>query len=618
MENVTSVVLLAGVVLIALLVIGLMMARLYKRASKEIAFVRTGLGGQRVVLDGGALVFPVMHDTIPVNMNTLRLEVQRINEQALITRDRMRADVQAEFYVRVQPTQEAIANAAQTLGQRTMHPEDLKELVEGKFVDALRAVAAEMAMEELHEKRVDFVQKVQVAVTEDLLKNGLELESVSLTSLDQTSRDFLNPQNAFDAQGLTLLTQQIEMRRKERNDIEQETEVAVQSKNLEAERQQLEIAKQKEHATLEQQREVEYARLEQTQEIEVRRAAQMAEIARQKAEREREAKEAEIAAQQKVDQVQIQSEKAVEEERIKKDQLIRENEIARARALETAEIEKIKAVELSEQDRAITIAQKSKEQSEAQAEADRARADAVQAEEAVVTMREHEQAERQKQVELVQAAKEAERRAIGITVAAEADKQAAEDRAVAARTLAQGAADKARIEAEGHAQAELLAVEASEKRYAVDAAGKRAINEASNVLSPDQIAMQSRMLLIEHLPGIIRESVKPMEQIEGIKIWQVDGLGGHSHGRPITNGEGATNLAEQVVNSALRYRSQAPLLDALLNELGLSGGNIQGLMAALHNTNNGAGQAEAQVEEAKQKEETAYRSKKSEGFALEP
>ena len=601
MESLMTLALLVGVVLIALLVIGTTMARLYKRASKEIAFVRTGLGGQRVVLDGGALVLPVVHDTIPVNMNTLRLEVQRINEQALITHDRMRADVQAEFYVRVQPTQEAIANAAQTLGQRTMQPRDLRELVEGKFVDALRAVAAEMAMEELHEKRVDFVQKVQMAVTEDLLKNGLELESVSLTSLDQTSRDFLNPQNAFDAQGLTLLTQQIEMRRKERNDIEQETEVAVQSKNLEAERQKLEIAKQQEHATLEQQRDVEYARLAQTQEIEIRRAAQVAEIARQKAEREREAKETEIAAQQKVDQVQIQSEKIVEEERIKKEQLIRESEIARARALETAEIEKTKTVELSEQERAITIAHKSKEQSEAQAEADRARAEAVQAAEAVITAQEREQADREKQVELVQAAKEAEQLAIGITVAAEAEKQAAEDRAAALRTLAQGEADKARIEAEGDAQAELAAAEAAEKRYAVDAAGKLAINEASNILSADQIAMQIKMLLIEHLPGIIRESVKPIEQIEGIKIWQVDGLGGTAHGPSEVNGTGGTNLAEQMVNSALRYRSQAPLLDSLLNELGLSGGHIQGLTASLYDASPGTRPTTAGVESLAEK-----------------
>ena len=202
-ENLTSMLIIVGVVLVALVAIGLIFSRLYKRATKEVSFVRTGFGGQKVIMNGGAMVFPVLHEIIPVNMNTLRLEVRRANEQALITKDRMRVDVQAEFYVRVQPTQGAIADAAQTLGLRTMHPERLKELIEGKFVDALRAVAAEMRMEELHEQRVNFVQKVQTAVSEDLLKNGLELESASLTGLDQTNREYFNPDNAFDAEGLT-------------------------------------------------------------------------------------------------------------------------------------------------------------------------------------------------------------------------------------------------------------------------------------------------------------------------------------------------------------------------------------------------------------------------------
>ena len=145
-----------------------------------------------IFLGGGAIVLPVLHETIPVNMNTLRLEVRRADDQALITRDRMRVDVMAEFYVRVKPTAESIATAAQTLGQKTMSPNELKNLVEGKFVDSLRAVAAEMAMEELHEKRVDFVQKVQQVVSEDLFKNGLEIETVSLTGLDQTGFKYFN------------------------------------------------------------------------------------------------------------------------------------------------------------------------------------------------------------------------------------------------------------------------------------------------------------------------------------------------------------------------------------------------------------------------------------------
>ena len=183
--NLVSIGTIAGVILVALIVLGLILTRLYRRASKEVSFVRTGFGGEKVIMNGGAMVLPVLHEIIPVNMNTLRLEVRRAAQQALITRDRMRVDVMAEFYVRVKPSAESIATAAQTLGMKTMSPDELKDLVEGKFVDALRAVAAEMAMEELHEKRVDFVQKVQQVVSEDLFKNGLELETVSLTGLDK-------------------------------------------------------------------------------------------------------------------------------------------------------------------------------------------------------------------------------------------------------------------------------------------------------------------------------------------------------------------------------------------------------------------------------------------------
>ena len=252
---------IAGGIVILLIVFGVMLARLYRRASKEIAFVRTGIGGEKVVMNGGALVLPIFHETMPVNMNTVRLAVERKNGDALITLDRLRIDVKAEFYVRVRPDAGAIAMAAQTLGARTMHPEALKDLVEGKFVDALRSVAAGMSMNQLHEQRADFVQKVQQVSAADLAMNGLELESVSLTGLDQTSIEHFNANNAFDAEGLTKLTEQIELRKKTRNDIEQDTRVQIETKNLEAARQSFSIQRDNEFARLEQEREVEFYRL---------------------------------------------------------------------------------------------------------------------------------------------------------------------------------------------------------------------------------------------------------------------------------------------------------------------------------------------------------------------
>ena len=555
--NLVSIGTIAGVILVALFVLGLILTRLYRRASKEVSFVRTGFGGEKVIMNGGAMVLPVLHEIIPVNMNTLRLEVRRAAQQALITRDRMRVDVMAEFYVRVKPSAESIATAAQTLGMKTMSPDELKDLVEGKFVDALRAVAAEMAMEELHEKRVDFVQKVQQVVSEDLFKNGLELETVSLTGLDQTSFEFFNPQNAFDAEGLTKLTETIEGRRKKRNEIEQDTDLAIKTKNLEAEQQRLKIS-----------REEEYAKLEQEREIAVRRAEQ-------ESQKKREAEEAKIAAEREVDLKRIAAERDIKNEDIRK-----------AQAVEQAEVERRKAIELAEQDRAIAVAEKSRAESEAKAEADKARAAAVREEESVITVRETERAERAKAVELIAAEEAAQKDAISLTVAAEAEKQAAQDRAEAVRIAAEAEAEKQRLQAKGEADAKILLAQAQEQQYKVDAEGTRAVNEAANVLSVEQVEMQVRLALLKHLPDIIRESVRPMEKIEDIKILQVNGLGGFAGGANSAEGasDGQTtqaSLADQMVNSALRYRSQAPLVDGLLKELGLNGGDINGLTQGL-------------------------------------
>jgi uncharacterized membrane protein YqiK len=506
-------------------------------------------------MNGGALVFPVLHETIAVNMNTLRLEVRRAHEQALITRDRMRVDVLAEFYVRVQPTAESIANAAQTLGRRTLQPEALKELVEGKFVDALRAVAAEMTMEELHEKRVDFVQKVQRAVSEDLLKNGLELESVSLTGLDQTNREFFNPDNAFDAAGLTKLTQEIEERRKLRNAIEQDARIAVERKNLEAEQLSLTLM-----------REREYAQLEQAREIETRRAMQKSEIAREQALRQKEAQEAQIIADQSVQLARIQAAREIEQQNIEKERQVRERDIERERS-----------VEVAQQEKTIVIAKKSQEQSLAQAQADQARADAVKAEEEVATVREKQRAERQKAIELIEARRIAERDAIAIQVKAEAEKVAADDEAEAVRIRAEAQALKTRVAAEAEAAAEIKRAEAAERRYAVDAAGRAALNDADNRLSAEIVQMKLRLALIEQLRDIIRESVKPLEKIDSIKILQMDGLA--TNGLSPANGAGSPS--DQIVQSALKYRAQAPLIDSLLKELGFDGAAPAALASAL-------------------------------------
>jgi uncharacterized membrane protein YqiK len=543
MDNIIEITGIAGIALVGLLTIGFVFARLYKRSTKETAFVRTGLGGQKVIMDGGAIVLPVFHERVLVNMNTLKLEVLRRERESLITKDRMRVDVTAAFFVRVKQTEEAVSTAAQTLGARTMSPNELKALVEDKFVDSLRATAATMTIQELQDKRRDFVQAVQNAVAEDLEKNGLELESVSLTSLDQTDKQFFNPNNAFDAEGLTRLTEQTEARRKQRNDVEQDTEVQVRAKNLEASRLKLTIEKDQEFASLTQKREIETARAEQ-----------IALIAAQQAERGREAETVKIEAERQVGQRRIEAEREIKAAEIEKNLVIQTREIEQERQAELKRAEQRKQVEIARQDTQIAIATKSREQSEADAAANLARAEAVKAEETVNTARQVAVAEREKAIQLIEASKDAEQNAIAVKVSASAEKEAAIDRA------------------------EALTIEAKAKQAAAlaEAEGRRAINEALNTLSAAQIDLQVRTQLLQQLPAILAQAVKPMEQIDSIRIVQVNGMPGQGGSDGGTGPSGAT-FPEQVMNSALQYQVAKPIVDAVMHDAGLSNQGITGL-----------------------------------------
>ncbi|MEP2679650.1 MULTISPECIES: flotillin family protein [Roseobacteraceae] len=522
----TEILIIAGAIIGLLIFISLIMARLYKRATRETSLVKTGSGGKKVIMDGGTIVVPFLHEIAKVNMKTLRLEVSRVNEQSLITKDRMRVDVGVEFYVSVNATEDGISRAAQTLGDRTFHVDQLREMIEGKLIDGLRAVAAQMSMDELHENRASFVQEVQNAISEDLLKNGLELEAVSLTALDQTPFEQLDENNAFNAVGMQKLAAVIATSRKERAEITAEADVAVAKSEMEAVKKRYEIDREQEEASI-----------SQVREIQTLQARQEAEIARN----------------------QEASDQAKEQARIERERAVRASEIERERTIREAEIAKERELEVADQERQIIVARKSEEESQARASADNARAEAKKASEAIETVRAVAEAERQKQIALIEAQKEAERMATGVRLAAEAEKDAASDRAAAKLEEAQADANAMTVRAEAK-KTDLLAT----------AEGQTAIANSENELSAEIVAMKVRLASLEAMPKIIAEMVKPAEKIDSIKIHQVTGMGrGISDGGG--DGSGVTGTpVNQALDSVLGMALQMPAMQALGKELGIS------------------------------------------------
>jgi len=490
----------------------------YERATNEVALVRTGVGGRRVVIDGGTLAIPYFHEITRVNMQTIRMDVTRTGESALITRDRMRVDVGAEFYASVIPDPEAITRAAQTLGRRIFNPDQLKDLIDGMMIDALRAVAAQMSMDELHEDRAGFVAKVRDAMTGTLERYGLMLDSVSLTALDQTPFSALDENNAFNAVGMRKLAEVIATSRKERAEIESESEVSLRRSAIDASKRKLEL-------DLEERR----AQIAQVQEIEALMAAQIAEVARKKAEGERAAAEARIDMERQIEAA----------------------DIAREEALRRAQIAQASSLEIAEQDRQIQLAAKNAEESRAQIEADIVRAEAASAAEAVTTARALAEAERSMKVALMKAEQDSEAAALRARIAAANQKSTAKD-----------VADAKRLEAEA-----LKAVRIAE------AEAERARIEAENARSDAIVALELEKARLAAAPGIIAQLVKPAEKIKGISVNHVTGLGGGSGegGAPAT---GAADPVGHAVDAIMSMAVQMPTLTKLGDAIS---GNLEGL-----------------------------------------
>ena len=533
-------------ILILLVLAGLgvlFLSRYYRKATREGALVRTGLGGQRVVLDGGCLALPFLHRVSEVNMRTSKLEIERLGPHSVITRDRLRVDVGAEFHVRVEATQEGVATAAQALAGKTFRASELAETLEGKLVDAVLSVAAGYSMESLQDERAKYTTDVSRMLGEDLAQNGLRLESVSLTRLDQTPFHALDENNAFNALGMRRLAEIIATNKKERAAIESDAEVSVHQSQLDATKRRLLLSQEEEEATIAQQREIETAR-----------AASQADIAEQ----------------------QSASERRREAARIAREREVRLSEIERDRELRRQQLESELSTETVKVDNAVVLAAKRIEQASAETEAQAARAREVGAEEQVQTARETAVAERDRALALIRAAEQSE--VDDTRVRSEAGTLVSMAEAQARATLARSNAEKD----------ELLA----------RAQGTAALIEAENAQSPELMGLKLSRARIEALPGVVEKMMKPAEKIESIRINHITGIGpGTSEGGGAPGGDGTA--VNQVVDGMLKLALQLPAVKKLGEEVGLNvGGGVRGLSAALEGDDGrGRGGAEPPGEE---------------------
>jgi flotillin len=496
--------------LIALAIVIGLLNRFYLKSTRDTALIRTGSGGQRIVLDGGVMVWPFLHRVDEINMRTQKFEVKRSGDKSLLTEDRLRVDIDMEFHVRVEPSAAGVATAAQSFGPRTLRSDDLGLLLSGRFVDAMQTITATYSLDAMHEKRGEFSKSVRALVTDELQRNGLVLESASITRLDQTAPASLNENNAFNAVGMRRLAEIVATNKRKRAQIEADADVAVRQTHLDALKTKLNIEQEQQQAELAQ-------RLE----LERTRGLNESEMARSREQSMRESEQARIARERE----------------------IKTAEITRDRQLDKERMEAMLATEVQRVDQAIALSRKQAEEAHSAAETELARLAVTLAQERSQTERERAAQQRNSEIAMLRARQQTE-----------VDTET---------TQAESATTIERAKAQAEAMRQQAA--ALREQMLAESEGKLALLAAENTSSEALMRMKLEMYRLDRLPEITAQLMKPVEKIDSIRIHQFGGLpsGGAATGAP------AGSAVNQAVSSILDMALQMPVLKRIGDSLGV-------------------------------------------------
>ncbi len=292
----------------------------YKRGSKKTAYILSGFGGEQILLDKNAFALPILQQVIPVNLTTQCLNIKAEEHSALLTKDHLKLDISADFYIRVPADEKYILQAAQTLGKLTTKKTALKKFLNGKLASSLRQSAASFSMQDILQQQENFIEKVHSHLETELQKNGLLVESVTLQTINPTKIDFYQETNPLE--------------KKTKNQLLEKISIELKNQEIESEKLLLEIEKKKQTM-----------RLEQEKQINLCRIAIESDVAKERLQRHNELSKAELTKQHELDLEKKVFETELEKQRQEKIKL-------------SAEIQKTKEITLAEQETECELARK--------------------------------------------------------------------------------------------------------------------------------------------------------------------------------------------------------------------------------------------------------------------
>ncbi len=429
---------LIGVGIVFLLIVGffVLFNAFYIKVPQGTALIVNDMSATPKVHFTGALVYPVIYKKEFMKISLLTLEVDRRGKDGLVCQDNLRADITVAFYLRVNETQQDVLKVAKAIGvDRASDRAAVNELFNAKFSEALKTVGKKFDFVSLFEERQNFRDRIIEVIGNDL--NGYVLEDVAIDYLEQTPRNSLDPSNIMDAQGIRKITELTAAQNVITNELERNEELAIMKKNVETR-----------EATLSLERQQADAESRQKREIETIRAREEAETLKVQEEERLKSEQARINTQQELDirAENHQREVEVAQQNRQRAVVIEVEKVSRARDLEIVARER--EVELQRIDKEKALEEERKNIAGVIRERVAVEKTVAQEEERIKEVREVSEADRQKQVLVLNAQAEAEQELVRQVKQAEADETKSRHKAVEINNLAQAELEAAAKESE--------------------------------------------------------------------------------------------------------------------------------------------------------------------------
>lgn len=547
-------------VLFLLLVVSMLSKFLVKARPGE-AIVKTGFGlSQPRIYLSSCVVIPLLNrmETIDLTVKTVR--IARRKHESLSCADGIRAEVEVDFYIKINPFEEDIRHVASTIGcTRASSTDILRELFEAKFADALKTAGAKLKFDQLYQNRREFRDEILKALgqegAQEVVLNGYKLDDVAIQFLEQLPLELHNEDNVLDARGRKEIAQRTSDEVEAANKRLRQKEVTIAEQNREARIRQLQIEQDLAEQEAAQHREIKEAQareeaLTRQTVAEQERVAEQAHI-----EKERQIRIAQEQKDQAVLAAEIERQRAVQLADEQKRQEIENAQILRERAVSVAEQEKIKEIEIARINREAAEAEALKAKLKMLEDTARQEAEKIKAEEYAQTVRALEVANRQKQIEVIEAQQKA-------AVEKEMQNVEADVRAYEMKTVAQARLEAAELDAQSAAKQ----ATALETVGQAEAEARRWRLEAENVMGERVLLAHALDQLIPLLPDLVERLMRPAEKIDSIKVLQVNGLDRLTGGLPGPTA-GSPSLGGSLVQTVVGMGMVMPVLKELVQAL---------------------------------------------------